>query len=269
MVLAIILIRIFMALMLILATLLILPQDIVCQSEVAWRIHGTVRRWLRNVMELSMRGPFFQALVYILRKLSCGLLSSRCQAPQSLRAKVLSTRELAVWWTPQYPKFNPFHEERYICSWTELNPDESKSGKWREQPVEENGFGDSESRRWGTLLDGLPRAALRVRVCAVNLHGRSQWSDPELEVPGSDRPAGTIIAGEVGHLSGPRCLQCRVTLPRQRPVAHADVTNRPVVARGCRHGPFCARCRQSVSAATLPSCVCHALISSWREQPLA
>ncbi|CAE7695797.1 unnamed protein product [Symbiodinium sp. CCMP2456] len=46
---------------------------------------------------------------------------------------------------------------------------------------------------------------------------------------------------------------------------YAEVLHRPVTVQGCTHGPFCARCRRSVSAQVLPFCVCRALVSTWRE----
>ncbi|OLP77867.1 hypothetical protein AK812_SmicGene42021 [Symbiodinium microadriaticum] len=61
-----------------------------------------------------------------------------------------------------------------------------------------------------------------------------------------------------------RCVQCRV--PQTAGGAfYAEVLHRPVTVQGCTHGPFCARCRRSVSAQVLPFCVCRALVSAWRE----
>eukprot|EP00439_Symbiodinium_sp_Y106_P043214 s3954_g5.t1 len=61
-----------------------------------------------------------------------------------------------------------------------------------------------------------------------------------------------------------RCVQCRV--PQTAGAAfYAEVLHRPVTVQGCTHGPFCARCRRSVSAQVLPFCVCRALVSTWRE----
>eukprot|EP00913_Durusdinium_trenchii_P007442 g6996.t1 len=64
--------------------------------------------------------------------------------------------------------------------------------------------------------------------------------------------------------SGTRCVQCRKALTSS--TAHsAQVMHRPVTVKGCLHGPFCPRCRRSVSRQVLPFCVCRALVENWLE----
>lgn len=258
--------------------LLLLPENIAASNEVVWTVREKLRRSLKHILELTRQGPFFTFGVFGLQKLSCGFLSSRCLPPCALRAKVGSRREVLLCWTPRHPHGNMFHEETYVCSWRVISEDLDEPTQWFEQYFDENSFDESDSqRRWGVLLGGLPPSScLRFRVCAVNRWGRGGWSELELEVdlPGSGRPPGSRTIGgrnedDTACAGRTYCLQCRCAFPARRPANYADVLSRPVFVKGCEHGPFCARCRRSVSRQVLPSCVCHALIGTWREQPIA
>mmetsp|Transcript_61142 Transcript_61142/g.129129 ORF Transcript_61142/g.129129 Transcript_61142/m.129129 type:complete len:382 (+) Transcript_61142:93-1238(+) len=63
----------------------------------------------------------------------------------------------------------------------------------------------------------------------------------------------------------PRCVQCRLPQPVKCTASYADVLCRSLFQPDCAHGPFCARCRRSVSCRVLPSCVCRALVNTWHE----
>lgn len=262
--------------------MLCLPDSIAMTSGSIWAMRERLRGMIWAVLELSMQGPFFKLFAFILRKVSCGFLSSSCKPPHSLRAGFGGSRsyEVALCWTPRPASGNPFHEESYICSWCPML-DGAVTGRWAEEFITENGFGEDGGRRWGALLTGLPRnATVRLRMCSVNRRGRSAWSSEELEItpPSAGRPAS---ARPVGHRqvstdadggksdSRVRCLQCRAPQPASEKVSYGDAICRPIFIEGCKHGPFCARCRRSISSQVLPSCVCHAMIGNWREQSSA
>jgi len=63
------------------------------------------------------------------------------------------------------------------------------------------------------------------------------------------------------------CTQCRAPVAATGTASYADVLHRPVFVPNCKHGPFCSRCRSSISSRVLPSCVCRALVDTWRETP--
>lgn len=152
---------------------------------------------------------------------------------------------------------------------------------------------------WGVILEGLPDAGiLRLRVRAENRWGRSAWATEELEVdmsrrqgdasegvvtngpfhrdcgigsgrssfPGRSRSS--ALASRGAGAGGRPCLRCRA--PQATSGAscvglYADVVSRPLFGKECPHGPFCPRCRHRVSVQTLPSCVCRALVGTWRD----
>jgi len=265
-----------------LLALLCLPDSMAMTSGSLWAARERMRRMIWAALKLSMQGPFFKFFAWILRKLSCGYLSSNCKPPHSLRAVIGGGRayEVALCWVPRPVTDNPFHEESYICSWCPVL-DGVVTERWREELITENGFGEEGGKRWGAFLTGLPRnACVRVRMCSVNRRGRSAWSTEELEItppspgrPASARPMGhkeILLDGDGGKSdSRVHCLQCRSPQPASGMVAYGDAICRPLFLEGCEHGPFCARCRRSMSAQVLPSCICHALIGSWREQSSA
>ncbi|CAE8615000.1 unnamed protein product [Polarella glacialis] len=61
------------------------------------------------------------------------------------------------------------------------------------------------------------------------------------------------------------CAQCRRPQTGPGNAAYGKVIYRPVFEPGCQHGPFCERCKRAIAARVLPSCVCRALVESWRE----
>lgn len=274
-----VLVRVVVAGMVSLVAVLCLPDAMAMTSGSLWAMRERLRKMLWAVLELSMQGPFFKIFAFILRKLSCGFLSSSPRPPHALRAGFGGGRgfEVALCWTPRPVSENPFHEESYVISWSPM-ADGVVTGRWREEFITENGFGEDGGRRWGALLTSLPRNALvRIRMCTVNRRGRSAWSTEELEItpPSPGQPPSSRA---VGHRqaatdadggkndSRVRCLQCRAPQPASSTVAYGDAVCRPLFKEGCEHGPFCARCRRSMSAQVLPSCICHALIGNWREQ---
>merc|ERR1740129_2606877 len=257
------------------ATALLLPEHVVVKSEVLWAIREYLRRNLRQIVQLTMQGPCFKLLVFCAKRCSRGYLSSPCRPPHSLKAQAISGGQLVLCWTARHPTSNPFHEEWFVCAWRLASDSTEDPVSWHEWLVEENGNEEAEGDRWMSFAKGLPPGAcIRLRVCAVNRYGRGDWSKEEIEI---DLPAGHREAGGGRGLGqaptrsrtvacGDRlCLQCRTPQPARCSVAYADVVCRPLFARDCPHGPFCARCRQLISAQVLPSCICRALIGAWRE----
>jgi len=154
------------------------------------------------MLMLSMQGPFFRFFIFLGRKCSCGYCSSRCRSPFSLRSKASGCSEVVLWWTP-CSTYNPFHEESYVVAWRRLVQDGEM--EWQEQAADENDSPDKEGRKWRFYLDGLPeQEKLALRVCAVNRHGRSPWSD-EISVETLARP--NKAGGFTGPL-GPAGREC-------------------------------------------------------------
>lgn len=276
-----------------------LPDVVAEQCEPVWRLREHVRRVLRQFLHLTAQGPIFKCLAAVLRKCSFGLLASRCRPPHSLQAEALGRGRLLLQWTAVPPEGgNIFHEEQYHCAWSRLagagaGDDDrgpgSRSG-WQLRPLAARrcdevlsdscggcSRGGHGSDRFVALLDELPRdGCVRIRLCAINSRGQSTWSKEEIEVdmdPTSDS-AGVGRTGSRVVPPGGACLRCRS--PAVRPEgstngnaggAYAEVVCRPLFSDGCPHGPFCKRCRSAIGNQAVPSCVCRALIGSWREGP--
>lgn len=279
---------------------ILLPNSIAMQSDVLCQLRESLRRAFLPSVDALVESLLFRAFALCARRCSCGRLASPCRVPHSLRAQAVSRRELVLWWTPsQTSPRNVFHEEVYLCAWRLSTPEppescsttkdadstdvkpaaEEKPEDWREvlldgcQPVDGE-QGDPGCRRHTALLQDLPdSASLRLRVCAVNRYGRSDWSkeEIELELLKQDKLTDRQMSNGIGRShavtsSGRLCVQC---LTPQRPgsaLAYAEVACRPVVGgRDCKHGPFCSRCRRGVVKEVLPSCVCRGLIDIWRE----
>eukprot|EP00927_Polykrikos_kofoidii_P007135 TRINITY_DN12901_c2_g2_i1.p1 TRINITY_DN12901_c2_g2~~TRINITY_DN12901_c2_g2_i1.p1 ORF type:complete len:433 (+),score=71.01 TRINITY_DN12901_c2_g2_i1:78-1301(+) len=78
----------------------------------------------------------------------------------------------------------------------------------------------------------------------------------------------TLASRNASGAGGRPCLRCRLPQAVAGSACgglFADVVTRPLFGKECPHGPFCARCRHRVGAQALPSCVCRALVGSWRE----
>jgi len=74
-------------------------------------------------------------------------------------------------------------------------------------------------------------------------------------------------AAQAGH-GGEPCVQCCLPQSTQTLAAYAQAKCRSIFIPGCKHGPFCPRCRQSCSRRVLPACVCRALLcDDWIEAP--
>mmetsp|Transcript_81169 Transcript_81169/g.225914 ORF Transcript_81169/g.225914 Transcript_81169/m.225914 type:complete len:160 (+) Transcript_81169:164-643(+) len=113
--------------------------------------------------------------------------------------------------------------------------------------------------------------------------GASQSSDVELLAgTGSLRPPGSCsgnLAASGGSQDGRRsqsggglrCVNCRRNAGKG-PTSFCSVAVRSIFdgAGGeplCKHGPFCLRCRSRMDGLTLSTCVCRAVIASWRAGP--
>lgn len=129
--------------------------------------------WWKRARELSVDGPFYRITVWMGRKLWRGKLSSRAQAPLT-KAKATGNREVQMTLTPQLP-WNPFHEETYVLSWSRQDEQEPI---WREKAFDP--LTDAEKVVGGRVkffLESLPEfTPLRVRACACNARGRSEYS---------------------------------------------------------------------------------------------
>lgn len=284
-----------------LVTVLLLPDAVASWSDSVWQLRQQLRRNFLPSKESFLGNPLVRLVAWCLRKCCCGRLSSRCRPPHSLRAQAIGRSDLLLWWTSTLPD-NPFHDEECICAWrvapagtskdaSEKEKAASKAGPseedaaspepdaWKEVPLEGSTFNDPDEggptgHRNCALIRELPRGAtVQLRACAVNRHGRSEWSLEEIEV---DLPRAEKRITErqfeqgVGRSrvvnSGPICVQCRVPQRCKAEGAHfAEVVCKPVSgSQSCKHGPFCERCFKRISAQVLQSCVCRGLIDSWR-----
>lgn len=251
-----------------------------------------------------MQGPLFrflwgafswvlELLADVVRKFSCGRLSSLCRPPRGLRAQAVGRSEVVLRWVADLPG-NIFHEENYECGWrVEASGSSSPSGTgtsekrilWKRRPLDELYCDDQHKPVFGggggcrecvALLDGLPEGArLRIRVRSINCFGPSDWAKEEIEVDTASLGKGPGACGPtkgrsrvVARTGADLCLRCRESRPAGKtPAAYAEVACRPLFGGGCHHGPFCARCCDAMGAQVVPSCVCRALIGSWRDTP--
>lgn len=273
---------------------LLLPESIVQASELLYQFRASLRRALAWIAENTVGGPFFKLLQKCLKKLfgingqdSRGIsLSLTWDAPHSLRAEALSGDELMVWWTARPG------QEHFICAWHLV----ADAPRWHESIVTENGC-RAKGLRWTTVLklhslssESSEGNALRVRirVCAAHQGGRSSWSEEkELELVANTQeeqssacngslPKAATITDAAAASAGTTalqelerhwlCCQCRAPQPKCFLASYADVLYRPLFAEGCTHGPYCRRCCRAISDQVLPTCVCRALIGSWREE---
>merc|ERR1719203_2736302 len=168
--------------------LVLLPRRVALKvPKVLRRVRSKCLSWVKRAKELSKDGPFYKLMVWIGRKFGRGFLSSRCRAPE-VRASAGGAREVLVTVTPDLP-YNPFHEEDYFVAW--CREDEAQE-RWREKMYDPKYDCEKVAgNKFRMYLEGLPEhTLLRVRACAVNVHGRSDWSRERpvetLAVPSSD-----------------------------------------------------------------------------------
>eukprot|EP00930_Biecheleria_cincta_P007580 TRINITY_DN108807_c0_g1_i1.p1 TRINITY_DN108807_c0_g1~~TRINITY_DN108807_c0_g1_i1.p1 ORF type:complete len:310 (-),score=33.66 TRINITY_DN108807_c0_g1_i1:28-936(-) len=260
-----------------LVTFLVLPERLVVHGA-TWRLQQKLRREVLHVFQSVVQSPSFRPIVnaglWCIKKLTGGRLASKCLSPHDLRCKASGGTEVMVLWSGRYPS-NPFHEQDYICAWRRCPEDGNSTEPWEEQLITTNTFRAStlsngnSSERSGAFLELPERSCLRVRVCAVNHHGRSDWSADEVEVRTASRLeptrllAKTCIVNAEGTV---RCVQCsRAISLKSGAMFQAQVVCRPIFAPGCPHGPFCFKCQARLSAQVLPCCVCRALVDSWQK----
>lgn len=259
----------------------------------AWsEVREVMRRLFIRIVELLIHFRIFVHLRWCLKRLCNRDLSSLCKAPHSAKAQAIDSSTLVLWWREQKHQYNPFHEERYLVAWREVTENTGSADaetqndgndKWRENIVElcdlsdpDDVSGDPRRRKLSALMEDLPaQATLRLKVCALNSKGRSEWSREEIEVdlPKSRKFACKHAEQGMGRSrvvsSALHCIQCKK--PQERvSLSYSSVACKPVIkCHGCIHGPFCVRCRRRISGQVLASCICNALIDAWHDGPCA
>eukprot|EP00931_Biecheleriopsis_adriatica_P119091 TRINITY_DN94362_c0_g1_i1.p1 TRINITY_DN94362_c0_g1~~TRINITY_DN94362_c0_g1_i1.p1 ORF type:complete len:312 (+),score=62.69 TRINITY_DN94362_c0_g1_i1:44-979(+) len=283
--------QLWLAACVVLTTFLLLPEKTLSFSEDVWKLQQKLRKQVLQVLQLSAQGPIIRPLLsggsWCVRACSFGRLASPCLPPHSLRAKAGGPAEVMIVWTG-HAQSNPFHEETYLYAWRVVSEDGEGKGSWQEEVVEENlcrsqGRIPGVGERWGTLVFDLPEdCKVRIRVCAVNRYGRSDWSQEEVEVStaasvkaSSSRaraPATPMARARIVAADGVQtCLQCSraISAKQSGELRYAVVVCRPIFDPGCRHGPFCSKCHRRLCQQVLPCCICRGLIDSWRETLVA
>merc|ERR1712064_270733 len=96
--------------------------------------------------KLVMQSPLVRLGIVCGRRCGGGFLSSRCRAPQGLKARSHGCTEVVLDWTVG-SSFNPFHEEDYIVAWRRQEGAD-KDIQWTEQEVKENDRDDDTGTRW-------------------------------------------------------------------------------------------------------------------------
>mgnify|MGYP002804506783 CR=1 FL=1 len=252
----------------IVVTFLLLPEELLSSfNEELWKVQLKLRREvfqvLRSVTETPLIRHVKDAVLWLLRKLSGGRWSSPCLPPHRLRARAGGQGEVLILWSSHHQP-NPFHEETYLVASKAVG-----SQVWKEEAVTENLCRELRGApgRWGTIMDVPPEHAVtRIRICATNLLGRSEWSREEVEVTQTSKPPGMKIR-IVSSDSFRCCAQCTKPVPKTGgPALYACLVRRSVFCPGCRHGPFCGSCQQRLARKVLPCCVCRGLIDSWCEK---
>lgn len=254
----------WVSLMVLVVAFLLLPEQVISSvSEELWKLQQKGRREVFEVWRSFAENPVIRqlwtAVLWILRKLSRGRFSSPCLPPLALRARAGGQGEVLILWSGHHQP-NWLHEETYVVSW---KSGETES-KWKEEPVTENLCRELRGApgRWGTILDVPQNTETRIRLCATNHLGRSEWSREEVEVTTS-KPSQMKI--RIVTDCGAQCAQCTKPVPTG-PNLYACLVRRSIFSPGCRHGPFCGRCQQRLSRKVLPCCVCRGLIESWCEK---
>ncbi|CAJ1370316.1 unnamed protein product [Effrenium voratum] len=259
----------WMSALVLLVTFLLLPEKMLCFSEEIWKLQRSFRREVlqvfRSVSESPAGRQLVSATLWIFRKVSGGRWASPCLPPHSLRARAGGHGEVLILWSGHY-QVNPFHEESYIYAWKMVR-EEVSDATWKEESVVVNLCKElgAAPGRWGTILDLPDQAVTRIRVCATNRLGRSEWSREEVEVTTrtAKQPDMKIRVTSAEGIQS--CAQCDRALPKKPGALYARLVSRSVFSPGCQHGPFCGRCQQRLARKVLPCCVCRGLIESWNE----
>eukprot|EP00435_Cladocopium_sp_Y103_P060834 s445_g22.t1 len=248
-------------------TFLLVPEQVLSSfNEELWKLQLKLRREvlqvLRSVTDTPLVRHVRDAGLWLLRKFSRGRWSSPCLPPLALGARAGGQGEVLILWSSHHQP-NPFHEETYLYAWKAVG-----QPNWKEEPVTENLCRELRGApgRWGTILDVPPEYAVtRIRVCATNQFGRSEWSREEVEVTQTS-PPGMKIRIVSSESLGQCCAQCTKPVPKTGCALYACLVRRSIFSPGCRHGPFCGSCQQRLARKVLPCCVCRGLIDSWCEK---
>lgn len=249
-------------------TFLLLPEEVLSSfNENLWKLQSKLRREvlqvLRSVTDTPLVRHVRDAGLWLLRKFSGGRWSSPCLPPLALGARAGGQGEVLILWSSHHQP-NPFHEETYLYAWKAVG-----QANWKEEAVTENLCRELRAApgRWGTILDVPPEHAVtRIRVCATNYLGRSEWSREEVEVTQASKPPGMKIRIVSAESLGQCCAQCTKPVAKTGCAMYACLVRRSIFSPGCRHGPFCGSCQQRLARKVLPCCVCRGLIDSWCEK---
>lgn len=134
-----------------------------------------LKTWKRGV-ELTLQGPVYTISVWCGKTFGAGYMSSLPRAPTHVKAETQSFNEVFFWWKPNYPRFNPFHEEHYQASWQLIDPQEGEDKNWHTKEFFQGNW-EEDGKKFKLGVDALPEGKkIRFRICAVNKKGRGEHS---------------------------------------------------------------------------------------------
>lgn len=152
---------------------LLLPEETILRIKILRRVKNYLMKGIRRLVKITKQSPLVRLGVFCGRKCSCGLLSSRCSAPQGLKAKSIGCSEVVLDWSPASSR-NPFHEEQYVLAWRLTSGTDTD---WIDVEVEENDSADTSGKKWRFFMKELPEEEnIFVRVAARNRRGQGPWS---------------------------------------------------------------------------------------------
>eukprot|EP00929_Paragymnodinium_shiwhaense_P019144 TRINITY_DN13153_c0_g1_i1.p1 TRINITY_DN13153_c0_g1~~TRINITY_DN13153_c0_g1_i1.p1 ORF type:complete len:377 (+),score=103.44 TRINITY_DN13153_c0_g1_i1:158-1288(+) len=153
-----------------------LPNSIVSKSKPLRTVKKKILKFWKRSLELTQMGPMYKISVWAGKCCSAGWLSSTCLAPTHVRAETQSFNEVFFWWKPNYPRFNPFHEETYVCQWQLVDPQEGEDKGWHAKEFNVGDF-EQDGYKLKLAVEALPENKLiRFRIAGVNKRGKGEWS---------------------------------------------------------------------------------------------
>jgi len=156
----------------------LLPNAVVSKVKPLRQAKKKILKTWKRAVELTIEGPAYKFSVWFGKKTSAGWLSSTPLAPTHCKAEPQTFDEVFFWWKPNYPRFNPFHEEKYVAQWQVVDPQEGEDKGWHTKPFEDGDY-EKDGKKFKLCVDALPEARkLRFRIAGVSKRGKGEWSNP-------------------------------------------------------------------------------------------
>jgi hypothetical protein len=158
--------------------ILMLPNSITSSNKLLRKAKGLLLKGWKRAVFLTKEGPMWRVIVWGGKKFGLGWLSSLPRPPTNIKAKSTSVSEVFLWWIPNLPPYNPFHEEEYVAQWRLADGGEDDKNLWHTKTFN-TGDWEEDGRKMKLCVDSLPESTnLQFRIAAMNKKGRGDWSKP-------------------------------------------------------------------------------------------